>query len=116
MAWRCWCSIAHPIARGRAGPKLLAHILFSKSGLHPPLNPTGGRGGGHADAAGRDDPHPCLRGRAHPRRRHQGADGGRLCGFNGLYVADRKPGPMIEACPLDLRLRRPDIHAQCAQI
>ena len=29
---------AHPIARGRAGPGLLAHILFSKYGLHLPLN------------------------------------------------------------------------------
>jgi transposase len=29
---------AHPIARGRAGPKLLAHVLFSKYGLHVPLN------------------------------------------------------------------------------
>ena len=29
---------SHPIARGRAGPKLLAHILFSKYGLHLPLN------------------------------------------------------------------------------
>jgi transposase len=28
----------HPIARGRAGPKLLAHVLFSKYGLHLPLN------------------------------------------------------------------------------
>ena len=28
----------HPVARGRAGPKLLAHILFSKYGLHLPLN------------------------------------------------------------------------------
>ncbi len=27
-----------PIARGRAGPGLLAHILFSKYGLHLPLN------------------------------------------------------------------------------
>jgi transposase len=27
-----------PIARGRAGPKLLAHILFAKFGLHLPLN------------------------------------------------------------------------------
>jgi transposase len=25
---------SHSIARGRAGPKLLAHILFSKYGLH----------------------------------------------------------------------------------
>jgi transposase len=29
---------SHTIARGRAGPKLLAHILFSKYGLHLPLN------------------------------------------------------------------------------
>lgn len=29
---------SHPIARGRAGPQLLAHILFSKYGLHLPLN------------------------------------------------------------------------------
>ena len=29
---------SHPIARGRAGPKLLAHILFAKYGMHLPLN------------------------------------------------------------------------------
>ncbi len=29
---------SHPIARERAGPELLAHILFSKYGLHLPLN------------------------------------------------------------------------------
>ncbi len=29
---------SHPIVRGRAGPKLLAHILFAKYGLHLPLN------------------------------------------------------------------------------
>jgi len=29
---------SHPIARGRAGPKLLAHIMFAKYGLHLPLN------------------------------------------------------------------------------
>jgi transposase len=29
---------SHPIARGRAGPCLLAHILFAKYGLHLPLN------------------------------------------------------------------------------
>lgn len=28
----------HPISRGRAGPRLLAHILFVKYGLHLPLN------------------------------------------------------------------------------
>lgn len=27
----------HPISRGRAGPRLLAHILFAKYGLHLPL-------------------------------------------------------------------------------
>ncbi|MFD2184982.1 IS66 family transposase, partial [Rhodoplanes azumiensis] len=29
---------SHPIARGRAGPALLAHVLVSKYGLHLPLN------------------------------------------------------------------------------
>jgi transposase len=29
---------SHPIARGRAGPWLLAHILFAKYGLHLPLS------------------------------------------------------------------------------
>lgn len=29
---------SHPIARWRAGPKLLAHVLFAKYGLHLPLN------------------------------------------------------------------------------
>jgi transposase len=29
---------SHPIARGRAGPQLLAQILFAKYGLHLPLN------------------------------------------------------------------------------
>ncbi|MEO0729082.1 MAG: IS66 family transposase [Pseudomonadota bacterium] len=28
----------HPIARGRAGPKLLAHVLYAKYRLHLPLN------------------------------------------------------------------------------
>jgi transposase len=32
---------SHPIARGRAGPGLLAHILFAKYGLHLPLNRQG---------------------------------------------------------------------------
>jgi transposase len=30
-------ALSHPIARGRAGPGLLAHVLFSKYGLHLPL-------------------------------------------------------------------------------
>jgi transposase len=29
---------SHPIARGRAGPELLAHVLFGKYGAHLPLN------------------------------------------------------------------------------
>src|SRR3569832_142130 len=29
---------SHPISRGRAGPKLLAHVLFAKYGLHLPLH------------------------------------------------------------------------------
>jgi len=29
---------SHPIARGRAGSKLLAHVLYAKYGLHLPLN------------------------------------------------------------------------------
>jgi predicted ATPase len=29
---------SHPMARGRGGPKLLAHILFAEYGLHLPLN------------------------------------------------------------------------------
>ncbi|BCA06186.1 transposase [Bradyrhizobium japonicum] len=29
---------SHPIARGRAGPKLLAHVPFAKYGLHLPLH------------------------------------------------------------------------------
>jgi len=29
---------SHPIARGRAGPMLLAHVLFAKYGLHLPLH------------------------------------------------------------------------------
>jgi transposase len=32
---------SHPIARGRAGPFLLAHILFCKYGLHLPLHRQG---------------------------------------------------------------------------
>jgi transposase len=78
----------HPIARGRAGPGLLAHILFAKFGLHLPLNRqsvTYAREGidldvstladwvgaccGNLDAARSLDPRPGVRGRAHPCRR-----------------------------------------------
>jgi len=71
---------SHPIARGRVSPKLLTHILFSKYGLHLPLNRQSAvyaREGidldvstlaDWADAAAatltprRSDPRPCLRG------------------------------------------------------
>ena len=86
---------SHPIARGRAGPGLLAHVLFAKYGLHLPLNRQSatyaregidldvstladwvGACGGDPDAARRGDPRPCLRGRAHPCRRHDRAGAG----------------------------------------
>jgi len=44
LVWRACEAISqplapsHPIARGRAGPKLLAYVLFAKYGLHLPLN------------------------------------------------------------------------------
>jgi transposase len=161
---------SHSIARGRAGPKLLAHILFSKYGLHLPLtrqSATYGREGIdldvstladwvgasaatlmplvetirthvfaaeriHADdttvpvlAKGktrtgrlwtyvRDDrpfagPEPPAavffysrdRGGEHPER-HLGSYAGLMqadayAGFNRLYEANRKPGPIAEA-------------------
>jgi transposase len=161
---------SHAIARGRAGPKLLAHILFSKYSLHLPLNRqsiTYGREGidldvstladwvgaaaatlmplndvirTHVFAAGRihadDTTVPVLakdktrtgrlwtyvrddrpfggpdppaavffysrdRGGEHPEQhlaRYAGlmqADA--YAGFNRLYEANRKPGPIIEA-------------------
>lgn len=85
----------HPIARGRAGPQLLAQILFAKYRAHLPLNRQSeiyasegvserlprtinvrvaqclhagrlGRGSrGDADALGRCDPRSCLCRRAH---------------------------------------------------
>jgi len=161
---------AHPIARGRAGPGLLAHILFAKYGLHLPLNrqsATYAREGIdldvstladwvgaaaatlmplvlsirahvfaaeriHADdttvpvlAKGkcrtgrlwtyvRDDrpfggPHPPAalffyspdRGGEHPQQHLAGYAGlmqaDAYAGFNKLYEASRKPGPIIEA-------------------
>jgi transposase len=42
----------HPIACGRAGPELLAEVIFGKDGLHLPLNRQSvrfARGGGRAD-------------------------------------------------------------------
>jgi transposase len=85
---------SHPIARGRAGPKLLAHILFSKYGLHLPLNrqsTTYAREGIDLDVSTLadwvgaaaatlmplvEDQSACLRRRAHPCRRHDRASPG----------------------------------------
>jgi transposase len=161
---------SHPIARGRAGPKLLAHILFSKYCLHLPLNrqsTTYGREGVdldvstladwvgatavtlmplveairehvfaaeriHADDttvpvlakgktrtgrlwtyvrddrpfAGPDPPAAVFfysrdRGGEHPEQHLAGFAGlmqaDAYAGFNRLYEATRKPGPIIEA-------------------
>jgi transposase len=91
---------SHPIARGRAGSGLLAHVLFSKYGLHLPLTrqsatyaregidldvstlaalrqaQEGRRHGGDAGAADRDGTPARVRRRAHPCRRHHGAGAG----------------------------------------
>ena len=77
----------HPIARGRAGPNLLAEVVFAKYGLHLPLHRQSerfaregvpievstladwvGRGLGRAQAAGGGDQGACAGGRAHPCR------------------------------------------------
>ena len=161
---------SHPIARGRAGPQLLAQVLFGKYGAHLPLNrqseiyakegidldvstladwvgasaatlmplveaiaeqvfaaerihaddttvpvlakgktrtgrvwvyvrddaPFGGRGSPTAIYYYSPD-----RGKEHPERHLAGYSGlmqaDAYAGFNGLYVAGRKPGPIIEA-------------------
>jgi len=161
---------SHPIARGRAGPKLLAHVLFSKYGLHLPLNrqsvafaregieldvstladwvgaaaatlmplveairahvlaaerihaddttvPVLAKGKTHTGRlwtyvrddrpfGGPDPPAACFfysrdRGGEHPER-HLATYAGLMqadayAGFNRLYEAGRKPGPIIEA-------------------
>jgi transposase len=103
---------SHPIARGRAGPGLLAHVLFAKYGLHLPLHRhsrTYARegieldvstladwvGASAADAAGRDDPGPCVRRPAPACRRHAGTG------------ARYRPDPHRAA--VDLRARRPAV-------
>jgi transposase len=161
---------SHPIARGRAGPGLLAHVLFSKYGLHLPLNrqstayaregieidvstladwvgaaaatlmplvetirahvlaaerihaddttvPVLAKGKTHTGRlwsyvrddrpfGGPDPPAACFlysrdRGGEHPER-HLATYAGLMqadayAGFNRLYEASRKPGPIIEA-------------------
>jgi transposase len=161
---------SHPIARGRAGPQLLAQVLFGKYGAHLPLNrqseiyakegidldvstladwvgasaatlmPLVEATASHVFAAERihadDTTVPVLakgktrtgrvwvyvrddapfsggappaaafyyspdRGKEHPERHLAGYSGlmqaDAYAGFNGLYVAGRKPGPIIEA-------------------
>ena len=86
---------SHPIARGRAGPNLLALVLAAKYGQHLPLTRqsaiyaregrrarrlhAGGLGrfvDRQPDAVGAGGPDPRLRGRAPARRRHHGAGAG----------------------------------------
>ena len=160
---------SHPIARGRAGPSLLAHVLFEVLPAPAAQSPEHGlcarrhrarrldpcrlgrRLCGNPDADGAFDPRPRVCGRAYPCRRHHCASAsqeqvphGRLwtyvrddrpfggpaapaaalfyspdrggehpeqhlanyaglmqadayAGFNKLYQAGRKPGPIVEA-------------------
>ena len=100
---------SHPIARGRAGPRLLAHILFAKYGLHLPLNRQSAvyaREGVDLDVSTLADwvgaaaatlmplvavdPGTCLRGRAHPRRRHHRA---------GSRQGQDPHRPAMDLCP-----------------
>jgi len=82
---------SHPIARGRVGPGLLAHVLFAKYRLHLPLNRQSAtyaregieldvstlgrlsrRFGGNTDATGRDGARPRIGPRGAACRRHHG--------------------------------------------
>jgi transposase len=99
---------SHPIARGRAGPGLLAHVLFGKYGLHLPLtrqSTTYAREGVELDVSTLADwvgaaaatlmplveaiQAQRLGGRAHPRRRHDGA------GARRRQDPDR---PLVDLC------------------
>jgi transposase len=118
---------SHPIARGRAGPTLLAHILFAKYGLHLPLNrqsevyqregidldvstlapgPAGSYVRDDRPFAGPDPPAAGFfyspdRGGEHPERHLVGYAGlmqaDAYAGFGKLYEVNRKGGPIIEA-------------------
>ena len=111
---------SHPIARGRAGPGLLAHVLFSKYGLHLPLQPSepdlcprghrarrvdAGRLGGRS-AATLMPLVEAIRahvfgGRAAPRRRHAGAGA--------------RHRPDAHRAAMDLCARRPAVRRACAR-
>jgi transposase len=86
---------SHPIARGRVGPGLLAHVLFSKYGLRLPLNRQSavyaregvdldvstladwvGAAAATLDATRPIDPAAGVSSRAHPRRRHHRSGSG----------------------------------------
>ncbi|CCD87941.1 putative transposase [Bradyrhizobium sp. ORS 285] len=129
----------HPIARGRAGPRLLAHILFAKYGLHLPLTRQsttyghegvaqrldagllGWRSSCDLDAAGRGDQGACPHCRAHPCRRHHGAGSGQgqdahgarldLCARQSALRRARAAGSLVLL--LARPLRHPSRGASC---
>ena len=100
---------SHPIARGRAGPNLLALVMVSKYGHHLPLTRQsaiyarerrrdrcldagrlGGGGGSDRHAAGGRDPRARVRGRAHPCRRHD---------RTGAGEGEDPDRPALDLCP-----------------
>ena len=110
---------SHPIARGRAGPHLLALVLAAKYGQHLPLTRQSaiyaregveidvstladwvGAAAASSDAAGRGGPGARLRGRAAARRRHhragagQGADQDRPTVGAMSATTAPSPGPL----------------------
>src|SRR5216683_80619 len=116
----------HVIARARAGASLLAMILYAKFGQHQPLNRQSdvyAREGVELDVStladwvgacsatlaplvGSDPPAAMFfysrdRGGEHPRQHLSGWVGtlqaDAYAGFNGLYDAKRRPGPITEA-------------------
>ncbi len=105
---------SHPIARGRAGPNLLALVLAAKYGQHLPLtrqsaiyaregveidvSHAGGLGGCRGrqpDAAGRGGPGARLRGRAAARRRHHRAGAGQGADQDRPLVGLRPGRPAV---------------------
>ena len=87
----------HPISRGRAGPELLAEVVFGKFGLHLPLHRQSERfpSAVHPTML----PHGVAPGQLRPgRRADRGLDPGRLgwCGHDGVDAPGR---PDRGTCP-----------------
>jgi len=97
---------SHPIARGRAGPRLPAHVhlplnrqsaVYAREGVDLDISTLAdwvGACARNADAAGRSDPGACVCGRAHPCRRHHRAvlaKGKTRTGRLWTYVRDDRP-------------------------